>query len=65
MAVHRGVCSSLWVYAWVPVDLQGCAYLSCHPSPGLLERLGEGGGGWAVSRIVDIPGSASFSSLIL
>lgn len=49
----------------VSIHLYGRAYLFLHPSPRLLERLREEGVGWAVSRIVDIPGSASFSALIL
>lgn len=55
--VFMRVCVSIYLSLWA------CVFIS--PSPRLLERLGEEGVGWAVSRIVDIPGSASFSALIL
>lgn len=58
---------SLWVCVCMRISiylsLWACVFIS--PSLRLLERLGEEGVGWAVSRIVDIPGSASFSALIL
>lgn len=58
---------SLWVFVRMCVSIYlsswACVFIS--PSLRLLERLGEEGVGWAVSRIVDIPGSASFSALIL
>lgn len=53
----------LWVSMGVPSSLQASVFIS--PSLRLLERLGEEGVGRAVSQIVDIPGSASFSALIL
>lgn len=50
------------VHEYPFVSAGGCIYLTI---PVILERLGEKGVGRAVSRIVDIPGSASFSALIL
>lgn len=66
VAVCRGVRASMGVCVHVRtiyLSLWVCVFISS--SLRLLERLGEEGVGWAVSRIVDIPGSASFSALIL